>query len=147
MKKRTIMTVREVSIKQFIAVLLSLFLVISLQSASLAGEVQNGVFHVNAEEAKRVLGERDDIQVLDVRTSGEFEQGRIAGAINIDYYADDFAEQLKSLDPEVTYLVHCRSGVRSGKSLAILKSVGVSKLIHLDGGMKAWVKNGGDLDF
>ncbi len=120
--------------------LISLVLMVSLQPMSLAAEVRNGVLHVNAEEAQRLLSERTDVRVLDVRTIGEFKQGKIEDAINIDYYADDFTEQIKSLDPQTTYLVHCRSGVRSGKSLAILQNVGINKLIHLDGGFNAWLE-------
>ena len=126
--------------------LFTLLLGALVASVSSAGEVQNGVFHVTAEEAKRVLAERDDVKVLDVRTADEFKQGGIAGAINIDYYAEDFADQLNALDPETTYLVHCRSGVRSGKSVAILKDRGISKLMHLDGGIKAWINSGGKLE-
>lgn len=104
-----------------------------------AADIKNSVKHVNAQEAHNLLNSEKTIQVLDVRTAREFQQGHLEGAINIDYYADDFADQLKALDPNTEYLVHCRSGVRSGKSLAILKSAGIKKLIHLDGGIKAWL--------
>ncbi len=108
-----------------------------------AAEFRAGVQHVKAEEAHQLMTDDKSIQVLDVRTPKEYAQGHIKGAINIDYYADDFAEQLEALDPNTTYLVHCRSGVRSGRSLPILKAKGISHLIHLDGGIRAW--NSADL--
>lgn len=126
-----------------VALVLSL-IVLGLTSANAietTGTVKNGVHHISAIEAHSLLRDKQSIQVLDVRTAREFQQGHIEGAINIDYYADDFAEQLKALDPNLEYLVHCRSGVRSGKSLLILKSIGVEKLIHLDGGIKAWISS------
>ncbi len=110
-----------------------------------AAENRNGVRHVSAVEAQALLLENSKstpkVQVLDVRTAKEFEQGHIPGAINIDYYSDDFAEQVKRLDPDKHYLVHCRSGVRSGNSLPILKSADITNLIHLDGGFKAYLSN------
>ena len=111
-------------------------------ASDITGTLKNGVHHVNAVEAHSLLSSSKTVQVLDVRTAREFQQGHIEGAINIDYYADDFAEQLTALDPNIEYLVHCRSGVRSSKSLAILESIGVKQLIHLDGGIKAWLASG-----
>jgi len=111
----------------FFRAMLLMATLVAFNAAAL--ETRDGVQHVGS----------DNIQVLDVRTAEEFAEGHIEGAVNIDYYADDFAAQLKSLDPNKQYVVHCRSGVRSGRSLPILKSAGVTKLIHLDGGIKAWM--------
>jgi len=121
---------------------LILLLLLFGQTTAQANDSKDGVHHVNAQEAQSLLNSNQSIQVLDVRTAREYQQGHIKGAINIDYYADDFAEQLRALDPDIEYLVHCRSGVRSGKSLPILKSIGVNKLIHLDGGIKSWLSSG-----
>ena len=121
---------------------LKLTLIFCLASFALtivASEQRDGVNYLNAQEANRLLLDDSTIQVLDVRTAREFAEGHIADAINIDYYAEDFKEQVGMLDPSKTYLVHCRSGGRSARSLEILKSAGMRKLVHLDGGMKAWV--------
>ena len=92
---------------------------------------ENGILHVDADEAQQLL---DGVQVLDVRTAGEFQEGHIADAINIDYYADNFKAQLDQLDKQTTYLVHCQSGGRSGKTLGIMQDLGFEQIIHLDGG-------------
>ena len=123
------------------AFLLFCLMILSLSNA-VAGEQSNGVLYVEASEAAELVSQDSSLQVLDVRTPKEFASEHIKGAINIDYYADDFKQQVSQLDPEVTYLVHCRSGVRSSKALYILKSAGIKKLVHLDGGMKAWQKHG-----
>ena len=49
-----------------------------------------------------------DFVVLDVRTPGEFAEGHLENAINLDYYSDTFKEDLKKLDKSKTYLVYCR---------------------------------------
>src|SRR5688500_8067423 len=54
-----------------------------------------------------------DVVVLDVRTPEEFKAGRVPGATNVDIQNEQFAERIKSLDKDKTYLVYCRSGRRS----------------------------------
>ncbi len=139
-------TTLSFAIRIFAQVLVATLLIALAQknvnASDISSTIKDGVRHVNAVEAHSLLSSSKTVQVLDVRTAREFQQGHIEGAINIDYYADDFAEQLTALDPNIEYLVHCRSGVRSSKSLAILESIGVKQLIHLDGGIKAWLASG-----
>ena len=42
------------------------------------------------------------------------------------------------LDKETTWLVHCKSGVRSGKTLPLMKKLGFKSIIHMDGGINDW---------
>lgn len=107
-----------------------------------AGDAVYETLHVNALEAGQIINEKPELQVLDVRTPREFDEGHLDGAINIDYHAGDFAERVKLLDPDLVYLVHCRSGVRSGKALSILRGAGLNRLVHLDGGINAWLTQG-----
>ena len=37
-------------------------------------------------------------------------------------------------------VVHCKSGVRSAKAIALLQAAGFSKLKNLKGGILAWIK-------
>lgn len=76
--------------------------------------------------------------VLDVRTVDEFSTGHLAGAQNIDFYASNFQAQLSALDRAKTYLVYCRTGSRSGQTIATLHSLGFDKLYDLKGGIQAW---------
>lgn len=79
-----------------------------------------------------------DLVILDVRTQEEFDEGHLEGAIMIDFYRDDFAEQLAQLDPEVPYLLYCRSGNRSGQTTATLSDLGFLNVADIDGGILAW---------
>ncbi|MCK6599511.1 MAG: rhodanese-like domain-containing protein, partial [Bdellovibrionaceae bacterium] len=62
-----------------------------------------------------------DSVILDVRTPDEYLSGHIKGAINIDFYASDFQNQLGKLDKEKDYKVYCRSGNRSSKAVNMMK--------------------------
>lgn len=103
------------------------------KSANAAGAVT----HANAREAANLVAEKN-VTVLDVRTPKEFATAHIAGATNMDFSADDFANQLGKLDKEKAYLVHCASGGRSTRSLPRFEKLGFQHIIHLDGGIKAW---------
>jgi phage shock protein E len=80
----------------------------------------------------------DDLVILDVRTPEEFAEGHLDGAVMIDFYEADFADRLGELDPEVPYLLYCRSGNRSGQTTAIMRDLGFTDVAGVDGGIVAW---------
>lgn len=80
----------------------------------------------------------EGLVVLDIRTPEEFAAGHLAGAINIDYYASDFEQQLGELDRDVPYVMYCNSGNRSSNALPVMDSIGFSEVYELDGGIQAW---------
>jgi len=98
------------------------------------------VTHLSAGEAKALLSRRPDIQVLDVRTKTEFKRGHIAGAIQNNYFSFKFKKRLRALDRNTPYLVHCKSGHRSGRVVKIMQHEGFKAIYHLDGGYDAWKK-------
>ncbi len=100
------------------------------------------VRHVDAAGAQQLLATNPAVVVLDVRTPAEYVGGHIAGSTNIDFGGAAFATDLARLDRDRTYLVHCASGGRSTKSLAVLQKLGFRTVVHLDGGYNAWVKAG-----
>jgi rhodanese-related sulfurtransferase len=102
-----------------------------------AGAASTTVTHVDAAQAARLVATNGAV-ILDIRTPKEHAAGHLRGATNVDFYAKDFASQLKGLDRRRTYLVHCASGGRSAKSLATFKELGFTSVVHLNGGFKAW---------
>ena len=81
-----------------------------------------------------------DFVLLDVRTPKEFRNGHMEGAILLDYHSSDFVDRLKDLDRDRTYLIYCRSGNRSGRSLAIFEKLGFLHAYHLDTGLIGWLR-------
>ncbi|KAA9332821.1 rhodanese-like domain-containing protein [Adhaeribacter soli] len=77
--------------------------------------------NLTAPAVKNLVQTNPEVIILDVRTPEEYAAGHVAGAVNLDYYAPDFAEQLDKLDRQKTYLLYCASGNRSGKAAAIFK--------------------------
>jgi phage shock protein E len=80
--------------------------------------------------------------VLDIRTPEEFGDGHVEGALNIDFYAADFADRIGDLDRDAVYVVYCRSGNRSGQAMALFEELGFTAVHELDGGILTWVAEG-----
>ena len=78
--------------------------------------------------------------LLDVRTDREFAMGHIRGAAQIDFYRDDFREELAKLDTNAPVYVYCRSGNRSGQAAKMMKSMGFKTVYNLEGGIGAWAR-------
>lgn len=91
---------------------------------------------VTAEEAAALA--TSGVTVLDVRTPEEFAEGHLDGAQLIDFYSSTFAEQIAALDPDEEYLVYCRSGNRSGQTVALMRELGIDQVWDLDGGVIAY---------
>ncbi|VAV83547.1 Rhodanese-like domain protein, partial [hydrothermal vent metagenome] len=72
-----------------------------------------------------------EIQLIDVRTPKEYKGGHIENATLIDYFADNFKENLQQLDKDKPVYLYCRSGHRSGNSAKILAEMGFKEIYDL----------------
>jgi len=103
------------------------------------------VSHLSARQAATVIDQHSDnpqFAVIDVRTPAEYQQGHIAGARLMDYYSSGFQRSLEQLDKTKTYLLYCRSGNRSGRTLKMIAGMGFGKVYHLEGGIRQWQAQG-----
>ena len=80
--------------------------------------------------------------ILDVRTPGEVAQGKIEGAIVIDFYQPDFLDQVGKISKDEEIYLYCAVGARSEEAARMLIQQGYSKVYHLQGGIQAWYQNG-----
>jgi rhodanese-related sulfurtransferase len=80
----------------------------------------------------------EKVVLLDVRTAGEFQQGKIRGARNLDVMNKNFQRQVELLDRNKTYLVYCRSGMRSGRACNMMDALGFENIYNLKGGYMNW---------
>jgi sulfur-carrier protein adenylyltransferase/sulfurtransferase len=83
------------------------------------------------------LRNNPEVQIIDVREQHEFEIARIPNTKLIPL--SQIVQRAKELDPSRTAVVHCKSGVRSGKAIKALQESGYKgKLLNLKGGILAW---------
>lgn len=110
-------------------------------SVNPVAESQTIVVDVSAGEAHTLIQENQgdaSFVILDVRTPEEYDEGHIEGAVNLNFYDDDYREQLENLDRDDTYLLFCRSGNRSGQTLDIMEELEFMTIYHMTGGMNEW---------
>ena len=77
--------------------------------------------------------------LIDVRTPKEFNEGHLKGALNMNFFDEDFKDKVAALDKNKIYFVYCRSGGRSAKSAKIFKEHGMTAF-DLAGGILDWKK-------
>lgn len=75
-------------------------------------------------------------QVIDVRTTGEYQLGHIPGSINVP--VDEIAAKAASWNKDGSYVVYCASGARSATAQETLKSMGFKNVADLTGGIATW---------
>jgi rhodanese-related sulfurtransferase len=116
----------------------SLLILVLLPRCNRDSVVQN----VSPAEAEKIIQANMNntaFVILDVRTPAEFSAGHLAGAINIDFNADDFETKAGQLDKNKNYLVYCRTGHRSSGAVAMMKQNGFKSLKNMDGGISEWI--------
>ena len=83
-----------------------------------------------------------DTVIIDVRTPGEYSEGHLEGAVNIDVQSADFGTIISQLPTDGEYVVYCRSGNRSAQAVDIMKASGFTNLIDAGGVNDASAKTG-----
>lgn len=120
--------------KRKIATIVSVLLVLTGCSSSGATDLSATEFQAKTLES--------GVIILDVRTPGEFMEGHLVNAINIDVENPSFAAEIEKLDKTATYAVYCRSGRRSANAVATMKDAGFSSLFNLNAGVQEWAAAG-----
>ncbi|MDF0720162.1 rhodanese-like domain-containing protein [Kaistella sp. PBT33-4] len=97
---------------------------------------------VSIEELKKHL-DKKDVQVIDVRTESEYNNGHIKGVENI--VLTSLENNLDKISKNKPVIVHCQSGVRAAMAYSILKRNGVKNLKTYSGGINEWEEKKNEL--
>ena len=85
---------------------------------------------------------KPNVQVLDVRTAGEYETGHLKNAVLADWTnQEDFVKKVQKLDKSKPVYTYCLVGRRSAAAAKWLTTKGY-KVYNMDGGIAAWKKAG-----
>ncbi len=88
-------------------------------------------------EFEKVIAQKD-IQILDVRTAGEYQSGFIKDAMLADWNDEsEFKRRVNALDKSKIVYTYCLSGARSGAATQYLNQLGF-EAYNLSGGINAW---------
>lgn len=86
--------------------------------------------------------EKGKVNILDVRTPGEFATLKIASSINIPLDQLNPAEVISRFGTNSELYCICQTGTRSQIATLKLRSSGMQRVINVDGGTNAWVAMG-----
>ena len=108
-------------------------------SADASAVMADGSAEITALELKALLDRGGETIVLDVRNPEEIAICRIAGSTVIPL--PELAGRLSELEQGASYIVHCKSGMRSAKAIGLMQAAGFGRLRNLTGGILAWIKD------
>ena len=94
-------------------------------------------YEINIDELKSK--QRNGAVIVDVRSSQEFKEGHINGAINIPYYeiSKNVTNLLKDKNQEI--VLYCEAGVRSKQAYKKLKRFQYINVYSLFKGIENWL--------
>ena len=117
--------------------ILPALMVLLLLAGCTAQSEENTYRQITAEEAAAMMEEESGYIILDVRTSQEYSEKHIAGAINVPNETIG-AEEIPELpDKDQLVLVYCRSGNRSKQTAEKLVKLGYTNIVEF-GGINDW---------
>jgi molybdopterin/thiamine biosynthesis adenylyltransferase/rhodanese-related sulfurtransferase len=87
-------------------------------------------------EVKARIDRGDNFILIDVREPHEYQIAKIPHARLIPL--GDLPKHVGELDPQANYVMHCKSGVRSGKATDFLRQQGFQQVRNMKGGILAW---------
>ena len=116
----------------------------TIETPTTEQQTENSKKDVKVEKFAELVAEGDG-QIIDVRTPEEWEGGTLKGAKKINFYDENFKEQLGKLNKKKPVYVYCKSGGRSGKAAKQMKEMGFTSIYNLVGGITAWKKAGNEI--
>lgn len=94
---------------------------------------------LTADEFEKATSAKDSIQLLDVRTPGEYSSGHISNALQADWNDPaEFNRRITYIDKNKPVYVYCLSGGRSSAAASQLRKMGYENVYELKGGTNAW---------
>jgi rhodanese-related sulfurtransferase len=100
------------------------------------GQESDKIKKITAEELGTAL--KDTIQLIDVRTPAEFNQGHVKGALNMDVTDANFEKDLQQLDKQKPVYIYCRSGHRSNTAAKRMEKACFNTIYDLKDGINSW---------
>jgi len=106
-----------------------------------AGFPLDSIEQVSVAQLKEQMA-NSDLQIIDVRRSGEYVGGHVPSALNAPLASLDKSIGPLPLKKDKLTAVICAGGYRSSAAASLLQKEGFSKLLNVSGGTGAWVKAG-----
>jgi len=121
--------------KNYLFISISLILILSACSS---GQTQSNKNSLSPKEFSEKIKQTSDAVILDVRTPGEYADGHLINAKNVDWNGNDFDAQIKMIDKSKPVFVYCQAGGRSESAAKKMRKEGYKEVYELKGGFEEW---------
>ena len=130
-----------------VTAILAVAAVLSQSPAAAETTVQNGdgtsFVVLSPMETKELIETREDLQMVDVRTEGEYRSGALPGSRLVTWSSwspQSFLGSMQTYDKEKPLLLICAVGGRSFAAAQLLSRSGFKEVYNLDKGLQEWVR-------
>lgn len=110
-------------------------LALVVQTACSVGQNKGNI--LSPEQVAQQL-DKGQITMFDVRTPDEWNEGVIEGAVLKNFYDDDFASYLETMDKDQPVIVTCKRGGRSASAASQMQKTGFKEVYDMGAGMDGW---------
>lgn len=94
---------------------------------------------LDANQFEKNIHSNDSIQLLDVRTAGEYNTGHIKNALQADFNdKKEFERRISFIDKKKPVYVYCLSSGRSNAAAKQMNEMGYQNVIVLKEGLNGW---------
>ncbi len=93
-------------------------------------------------DVQRRMRSGEPVTVIDVRDPDEYRDGYIEGASNISRGFLEFRIGAAVPDPTTPVVLYCQTGLRSMLAAKVLRDLGYTNVINLQGGYQKWAQSG-----
>ncbi|WP_462219826.1 thioredoxin domain-containing protein [Ferruginibacter sp.] len=94
--------------------------------------------NLTADEFEKAVA-KDSVQILDVRTPGEYAGGHIKNTLLANWNdATEFERRISYVDKNKPVYVYCLAGGRSAAAAQKMRAMGFENVFELQGGINAW---------
>jgi rhodanese-related sulfurtransferase len=119
---------------------------------ALVAEAKQQIKEIPAADAMKLHGDAD-VVIVDLRDPRELElEGRIPGSFHcprgmLEFWVDPESPYFKPVFGEgKRYVFHCALGARSALATKTVQDMGLDRVAHIEGGLKAWKEAGGPIE-
>ncbi len=124
------------TMKNYLFFLILIVTIISCESNSAQNQPISST--VSTAEYFKLLKETKDLQLIDVRTPGEFSEEHLQNSVNINFNDPSFEQKIDQLDKTKPTFIYCLSGGRSGSAMDVFARHGFKTVYNMKGGILQW---------
>ncbi len=101
---------------------------------------------ISVNDLAALMENGESVEILDIRTQAEFDQGHIKGAQWVARGTLEFEASKGKLPPaNARIVVYCKKDPRSSLAAKTLKELGFTDVTYLKGGVEDWVETGNSI--